>query len=105
VKKLSIILMLLSLAGCMTTEQQKAQINAEDTAKCKSYGLNRGSQAYAQCRLSLDQTRASQEAQQREFYHQMTITGLNMMATPPAPPPRITTCTSNAWGQTTCVGN
>ena len=75
------------LGGCMQTAAMKTQINAEDNAKCRSYGLKQGSQAYAQCRLRLDQTRAFQEAKQKEFYNQMTITGLQMMAAPPPPPP------------------
>ena len=42
-----------SLAACATAEQQLA----EDQATCESYGFNRGTDAFANCLLVLDQQR------------------------------------------------
>jgi PBP1b-binding outer membrane lipoprotein LpoB len=56
----------LTLAGCAQYEaQQQAQaqaqaaaIEANDDAKCQSYGAAPGSQPYIQCRMNLDNQRA-----------------------------------------------
>lgn len=49
----------LSLAGCKT--MQEAQMDADD-AKCRSYGAEKGSPPYMQCRMNLDAGRASVRA-------------------------------------------
>lgn len=55
----------LTLAACATAEERQAQaeaqaaaINANDDAKCQSFGAAPGSQAYIQCRMNLDNQRA-----------------------------------------------
>lgn len=42
-----------ALAACTTPEQQLAA----DQATCESYGFNRGTDAFANCLLTLDQQR------------------------------------------------
>jgi hypothetical protein len=56
----------LMLPACVSAEQQRAQaeaqaaaINANDDAKCQSFGAAPGSQAYIQCRMNLDNQRAA----------------------------------------------
>jgi hypothetical protein len=48
----------LALAGCQTLEEQRAQINAMDDARCRELGARRGTPAYIQCRTDLDRNRA-----------------------------------------------
>jgi hypothetical protein len=66
-KKLMICLLGLPLAlsGCMTTEQRaelKAQIAAADDSECRSYGADKGTPAYVECRTVKDQQHAQAEA-------------------------------------------
>jgi len=57
----------LALTGCAAYEQQQreqaqaqaAAIAANDDAQCQSYGAAHGSPAYVQCRMNLDNQRAS----------------------------------------------
>ncbi|MFD1704263.1 hypothetical protein ACFSCV_14750 [Methylopila henanensis] len=39
------------LAGCAT---DPAQLAAEDTARCRGYGMKPGTEAFANCRMTLD---------------------------------------------------
>lgn len=55
----------LTLAACASEQERQAQaqaqaaaIEANDDAKCQSYGAAPGSQAYIQCRMNLDNQRA-----------------------------------------------
>ena len=51
------------LSGCKTPEQRIADQAAADDATCKSYGLQFGTQQYAECRMRLtDQRQAAQAA-------------------------------------------
>jgi len=50
---LTVVAFAISLGGCQTTQERVAS----DDRRCQSYGLSPGSQAYAQCRMSLDTTR------------------------------------------------
>lgn len=56
----------LSLSGCAEYQayqaQQAAQISAADDGQCRSYGAEPGSQAYIQCRMNIDNQRASARA-------------------------------------------
>lgn len=66
-----------ALAGCATDPQ--AQM-ASDDAQCRSYGVQRGSPGYVQCRMSLDQGRAIGEASARQgSYATMMGVGYGMM--------------------------
>jgi hypothetical protein len=64
-----------ALGGCMTTEQRaelKAQVAAADDSECRSYGADKGTPAYVECRLVKDQQHAQAEAaaereNEREF--------------------------------------
>lgn len=46
---------ILSLTGCVTAQQTAQEA---DDAKCRSYGVPKGSPEYVQCRMLLDQQRA-----------------------------------------------
>jgi hypothetical protein len=49
------------LGACQTTEERLAL----DDTTCKSYGVQVGSPAYVQCRMTLDQNRANVKASER----------------------------------------
>jgi hypothetical protein len=54
-------LLLLSVSGCMTPEQQRQyaqNIQNEKINKCTSYGFKQGTTAFAQCMMKLDQDAA-----------------------------------------------
>ena len=48
-KILIVLAACLALAGCFTTEEERA---AKDDANCGSYGAKPGSDAYIQCRMA-----------------------------------------------------
>ncbi len=57
---------MIALAGCrqgQTPEQLAAQQSAADDTTCKSYGLQFGTQPYADCRIKLQQVHAAQQVQ------------------------------------------
>jgi hypothetical protein len=60
--KKPILLVVLLLAGCMTTEERIAKNNAEDSRKCLGYGAQPGSPAYVNCRAQLDAARTTADA-------------------------------------------
>lgn len=75
-----IAISLLALAGCAGGVDAQRAAEAQDDAKCRSYGTARGSQAYMQCRMSLDQGRALGEAAARQgSYSTMMSVGAGMM--------------------------
>jgi hypothetical protein len=51
--------------ACARIKEVTAARNAEDDAKCRSYGAKPGSQAYVQCRLVLNRERDNYDANQR----------------------------------------
>ena len=53
-KIIAILLVALSLGGCMTREERIAAQNARDDQKCLSFGARRGTDAYVSCRAQLD---------------------------------------------------
>jgi hypothetical protein len=54
----------LTLAGCQTIEERRAELDRADDARCQDFGARRGTPAYTNCRLELDRNRAI-EAQAR----------------------------------------
>jgi hypothetical protein len=56
--------LVLPLTACQTFEEQRAEIDRADDARCQQYGARRGTQGYTQCRIDLDRNRAI-EAQAR----------------------------------------
>jgi hypothetical protein len=67
--RLSIILLALTLAGCVTQQQHaenaaatRAALAAADEAKCAGQGLQKDTNPYAECLLQLEQARQSQDA-------------------------------------------
>lgn len=48
----------LALTGCVTSEQRIAQ----DDQQCLSYGVQKGSPEYVQCRMKLDENRSNRQA-------------------------------------------
>lgn len=74
----------------MKAAEEKARqdaVNQADDAKCRSYGVQPGSQPYVACRINLEQSRANiaaaerigLEAQQQAGYSAMIATGAQMM--------------------------
>jgi hypothetical protein len=55
-------LVLLMLAGCGSSAQRAAKQAAIDNATCEGYGLRRGTDAFAQCRMLQDARRDAQQA-------------------------------------------
>jgi hypothetical protein len=64
------------LIGCA---EYKAQLAAEDDAKCQSYGAKRGEPAYVQCRAQLDAARTQADA---------AVASAVIQAPKPIPPPQ-----------------
>jgi len=84
------LVVVLTICGCASREQiearqaaARAAIDAQDDAKCRSFGATPGSQAYFQCRMTLDQTRtqitAAQDAQIQENSMRMMEIGASMI--------------------------
>ena len=57
--RIFLIVALFALAGCKTQSERIAEQNQQDDETCKSYGLQFGTPAYADCRLRL---KAKQDA-------------------------------------------
>jgi hypothetical protein len=78
----------LSLGGCGLSQRMAEQRNAEDDAKCISYGAQRGDPTYIQCRAQLDAAR-TQAAATESVAGAVTAAGPNPLASPPMvqPPP------------------
>lgn len=55
------VLLALLLAGCQTTQERLAA----DDAQCRSYGTKPGDPGYIQCRMNLDNNRATVAASER----------------------------------------
>lgn len=53
-----VVLLTWALAGCVTSEQRIAQ----DDQQCLSYGVQKGSPEYVQCRMKLDENRSNRQA-------------------------------------------
>lgn len=49
----------LSLAGCKTIDEARSE---RDDARCLSYGVQRGSPPYVECRMALDRNRSNETA-------------------------------------------
>ena len=56
--KYAILLVALSLSGCVTSQQQAAM----DAATCQSYGVAPGTREYYECRMVKDQQHIDQRA-------------------------------------------
>ena len=57
-RRIILSMVVLLVGGCAIDEEMARQRAAVDHAKCIEYGFTRGTQAYAECRMTLDQTRA-----------------------------------------------
>ncbi|MCK1733923.1 hypothetical protein IVA79_08130 [Bradyrhizobium sp. 138] len=97
----------LVLFGCAEYQaQQAAEIASGDDAQCNSYGAKPGSDAYIQCRVSLDNHRQANRRAALGAYLEMQRQN-NAQPTPvyQMPTNRQTNCTSVVNGQvinTTC---
>jgi hypothetical protein len=56
------LLILFLLAACVSPEQQAQQRAAADRQQCIDYGFQEGTDADAQCRLTIDQQRKARKA-------------------------------------------
>jgi hypothetical protein len=98
----------IALAGCkqsQTPEQLAAQQNAADDATCKSFGLQFGTQAYADCRLRLREqalAKAKVDAEAAAAADAQIMRSLEMMR-PPQPQPVVTTTCNTYMGTTNCT--
>ncbi|KQZ79107.1 hypothetical protein ASD64_12155 [Mesorhizobium sp. Root157] len=68
---LAIAALALTLAGCMTAEEQRAA----DEAKCRSYGFERNNDAFAEClqRIELDRRADMRELRRDPFWEPRVI--------------------------------
>jgi hypothetical protein len=80
VRIIAACILALALAGCANEAEQRAQaqaqaaaINANDDAKCRSYGVEPGSPGYVQCRMNMDNLRAQDDQQRRALAVQYLI--------------------------------
>jgi hypothetical protein len=79
-------LLSLLLVGCVSQEQiraRQAAAEAAEDAKCRSYGAQPGTQQYFECRMTINQQKATAEAiaeaNRQATYSQMMTTGGAMM--------------------------
>lgn len=81
----------LVLCGCASQEEirakraaQEAKVSAQEDAKCRSYGVEPGSQEYFQCRMTFNQNRAEMAALDAAAHERRRLmlmqTGFEMMA-------------------------
>ncbi len=98
--RLLIVLCGLALSGCISPEQQaamKAEIDARNDATCRGYGARPGSDAYVNCRLTIDQNVAAENARvSAESGAKLRAIGQQMMTGQPS-----VRCTSNTFGTQT----
>jgi hypothetical protein len=62
-KGLLAVVAVVLLAGCESDTQVAAMADAQDDARCRSWGAQSGDAAYTQCRSQLFQVRAAERAQ------------------------------------------
>jgi hypothetical protein len=56
------ICLVLSLAACASWDaERRARLAAADDAKCQGYGFKPGTEPYGNCRLQVEQIRATQQ--------------------------------------------
>jgi hypothetical protein len=61
-KRLAALVLLASLCGCVTRPQgPQLTVDQADDIKCQGYGVAKGSAAYVQCRMNLNDQRAANE--------------------------------------------
>lgn len=53
---------MLLLTGCMSKEERMAAANAKDDQHCLSYGAQKGTDAYVNCRAQLEASRRQADA-------------------------------------------
>jgi hypothetical protein len=70
---------LCALAGCATSQEDKARLAAADNEQCIGYGTTPGTPAYTDCRLKLEHQRA-------------------ILASQPLPAPTFNSCPTPASG-------
>lgn len=99
--RMVLVLVGLPLAACQTAQQQAKNEAAADDAACRSYGLQFGTPAYAECRQ-----RREVASQQQALAALGALQGINRPQPAPAPymmqTPTRTTCSSVA-GTTNCT--
>ncbi|MFM9973906.1 MAG: hypothetical protein ACKVON_04940 [Beijerinckiaceae bacterium] len=67
--------LMLTLAGCQTIEERRAEIDREDDARCAEFGARRGTPGYTQCRIELDRTRSIDSANRQPVVITRTVVG------------------------------
>jgi hypothetical protein len=68
------------LSGCLTAEEKAQQLAASDDATCLSWGVQRGTPPYVQCRSQLAQQHALADAQRRQIGLEQMQTGAALLA-------------------------
>jgi hypothetical protein len=87
--RFAFLAVVLFLAACVSPEQRAVARQAADRDQCINYGFQEGTDAYAECRMTIDQQRRARKA---------AITGAILSR----PNPTITCNTmGNAYGGTT----
>jgi hypothetical protein len=59
---IAVLMVALSLGGCLSDQEVIAERAAKDDQKCLSYGARPGSDAYVTCRAQLDSARTTARA-------------------------------------------
>ena len=95
------------LAACVPPQQQESraiarqnQVDSQDDSRCRSFGTTPGTDAYTQCRLTLDQRRANAAAQGQALGMQYLMNRPAPAAAPAyqMPVSRPTNCTTSYVG-------
>lgn len=65
-RTLTVLMLLLTLAGCASAEQRRAELIAQHNNYCKSIGVGPGTAGYADCRLRTMQMAISEDNARRQ---------------------------------------
>ena len=92
---LSVAIIGLALAGCVSPQQMAAQQSASDDAECRQIGARPGTDIYVQCRMFKQQQRTRKAEADAASSAALLAYGSQMMA---GPSRLETTCTSTRMG-------
>jgi hypothetical protein len=92
---------LLLLSACMSREERQARLDVQDDAKCQSLGAQPGTDAYVNCRVSMANVHAQEEASRQAAG--MALMGFGLGMANPPPRPIYTTNCQSFGSQTNCT--
>lgn len=92
-KNLAFILIITFLASCVSPEDKKKALDAQEKAQCLDLGFRENTEAFANCRLQIREL-ATQEAAGRVAKYNAIMGNMNAN--------KVRTCSPNGVGGMTC---